>query len=251
MSISKKLGQDSRGDIVYKNRLIVFTLLIAGILVFNTLVLSREISKPKNLGDILSEMEKANTAFKTLKASIVYTRTITLLESTEISEGELSYKKPKRMYLKFYPPRNEVNVVDGKSVWVYHPSEKQVEKYEMINSRQSSQGVSFFEFGYGESVEAAKKDYTITLLDTKEDGKKRFYILDLQPKDPKAQYSGIRLWVEEGVWLPGRIELYESQGEVVNVIELKNIKLNKGMSDKLFVFDVPRGIEVVELFKEK
>ena len=249
MSISKKLGQDSRGDIVYKNRLIVFTLLIAGILVFNTLVLSREISKPKNLGDILSEMEKANTAFKTLKASIVYTRTIPLLESTEISEGELSYKKPKRMYLKFYPPRNEVNVVDGKYVWVYHPSEKQVEKYEMIDSRQSSQGVSFFEFGYGESVEAAKKDYTITLLDTKEDGKKRFYILDLQPKDPKAQYSGIRLWVEEGVWLPGRIELYESQGEVVNVIELKNIKLNKGMSDKLFVFDVPRGIEVVELFK--
>jgi len=249
LSISKKLGQDSRGDIVYKNRLIVFTLLIAGILVFNTLVLSREISKPKNLGDILSEMEKANTAFKTLKASIVYTRTITLLESTEISEGELSYKKPKRMYLKFYPPRNEVNVVDGKYVWVYHPSEKQVEKYEMIDSRQSSQGVSFFEFGYGESVEAAKKDYTITLLDTKEDGKKRFYILDLQPKDPKAQYSGIRLWVEEGVWLPGRIELYESQGEVVNVIELKNIKLNKGMSDKLFVFDVPRGVEVVELFK--
>ena len=78
---------------------------------------------------------------------------------------------------------------------------------------------------------------------------KRFYILDLQPKDPKAQYSDIRLWVEEGVWLPSRIELYESQGEVVNVIELKNIKLNKGMSDKLFVFDVPRGVEVIELFK--
>ncbi len=237
------------GDAVYKSRMIVFTLLIAGIFIFNTLVLSSEISKPKNLGDILAEMEKANTAFKTLKASIVYTRTITLLESTEISEGELSYKKPKRMYLKFYPPRNEVNVVDGKYVWVYHPSEKQVEKYEMINSRQSSQGVSFFEFGYGESVEAAKKDYTITLLDTKEDGRKRFYTLNLQPKDPKAQYSDIRLWVEEGVWLPSRIELYESQGEVVNVIELKNIKLNKGMSDKLFIFDVPRGVEVVELFK--
>ena len=249
MSISKKLRQGSRGDAVYKSRMIVFAFLIAGSFIFNTLVLSSEIFKPKNLGDILSEMEKANVAFKTLKASIVYTRTITLLESTEISEGELSYKKPKRMYLKFYPPRNEVNVVDGKYVWVYHPSEKQVEKYEMIDSRQSSQGVSFFEFGYGESVEAAKKDYTITLLDTKEDGKKRFYILNLQPKDPKAQYSGIRLWVEEGVWLPGRIELYESQGEVVNVIELKNIKLNKGMSDKLFVFDVPRGVEVIELFK--
>lgn len=234
---------------MYKNRLTVFTLLIAGIFFFVAPVFSSNLSNPKNIDSILSEMEKANTAFKTLKAGIVYTRTITLLESTEISEGELSYKKPKRMYLKFYPPRNEVNVVDGKYVWVYHPSEKQVEKYEIINSRQSSQGVNFFEFGYGESVEAAKKDYTISLLDIKEDGKKRFYILDLQPKDPKAQYSYIRLCVEEGVWLPGRIELYESQGEVVNVIELKNIKLNKGMSDKLFIFDVPRGVEVIELFK--
>ena len=169
---------------MYKKRLIVFTLLIAGIFVFNTLVLSSEISKPKNLGDILSEMEKANAAFKTLKADIVYTRTITLLESTEISEGELSYKKPKRMYLKFYPPRNEVNVVDGKYVWVYHPSEKQVEKYEMAGSKQSSQGVSFFEFGYGESVEAAKRIIRLPCWIQKEDGKKRFYILDLQPKGP-------------------------------------------------------------------
>lgn len=234
---------------MYNNRLIVFAFLIAGIFVFNTLALSSEISKPKNLGDIFSEMEKANVSFKTLKAGIVYTRTITLLESTEVSEGELYYKKPKRMYLKFYPPRNEVNVVDGKYVWVYHPAEKQVEKYAMNNSSQSSRGVSFFEFGYGESVEAAKKDYMITLLDTKEEGKKRFYLLSLKPKDPKSQYSEIRLWVEEGVWLPHKIELFESDGEVVNIIELNNIKLNKGMSDKLFLFDVPRGVEVIEPFK--
>ncbi|HHT9137555.1 MAG TPA: LolA family protein [Candidatus Wunengus sp. YC60] len=233
---------------MYKNGLIVFVILITGVFLFNIAAFSRETSNPKNIGDVLAEIEKANVAFKTLKAGIVYTRTITLLESTEVSEGELSYKKPKRMYLKFYPPRNEVNVVDGKYVWVYHPAEKQVEKYEMTSSKQS-QGVSFFEFGYGETLEAAKKDYKITLLDTKEDGKKRFYILDLQPKDPKSQYSDIRLWVEEGFWLPGRIELYESDGEVVNIIELKNIKLNKGMSDKIFVFDVPRGVEVIELFK--
>lgn len=250
LSISKKLEQGTKGGAVFKNRLILFVFLIAGVFVFNALVLSGEISKPKNLSDILSEMEKANVAFKTLKAGIVYTRTITLLESTEVSEGELYYKKPKRMYLKFYPPRNEVNVLDGKYVWVYHPAEKQVEKYAMNNSSQSSRGgVSFFEFGYGESVEAAKKDYTITLPDTKEEGRKRFYLLDLKPKDPKSQYSEIRLWVEDGVWLPHRIELYESDGEVVNIIELNNIKLNKGMSDKLFLFDVPRGVEVIEPFK--
>ncbi|MFN3532959.1 MAG: LolA family protein [Candidatus Brocadia sp.] len=232
-----------------RNKFVLFTLFITSIFFSDRLTLSREVSASKNLDEVLAEIDKANTAFKTLKADVTFTRTITLLESTETSQGEMSYKKPKKLYLKFYPPRNEINIVDGKYVWVYHPSEKQVEKYEMDKSKQSSQSLSFFEFGYGESVESAKKDYKITLLETKEDGKKRFYILDLRPKDPKSQYSDIRLWIEEGFWLPSRIELYESDGEVVNVIELKNIKLNKSMSDKLFIFDVPRGVEVIEPLK--
>lgn len=233
---------------MYKNTVISFTFFILGIVLFTTLALSKEAPKWKDIDEVLSEIEKANAAFKTLKADIVYTRTITLLESTETSQGEISYKKPKRLYLKFDPPRNEINVIDGKHVWVYHPAEKQVEKYD-IGARQSSQGVSFLEFGYEESVEAAKRNYKITLLDTKEEGKKRFYLLDLMPKDPKSQYSDIRLWIEDGFWLPVKIALYESAGEVVNTIELKNIKLNKSISDKLFIFEAPKGVEVVEPFK--
>ncbi|MEP9411786.1 MAG: outer membrane lipoprotein carrier protein LolA [Candidatus Brocadia sp.] len=232
-----------------RNKFVLFTLFIMSTFFSNQLAISREVSAPKNLDEVLAEIDKANTAFKTLKADVTFTRTITLLESTETSQGEMSYKKPRKLYLKFYPPRNEINIVDGKYIWVYHPAEKQAEKYEMDKGKQSSQGLSFFEFGYGESVESAKKDYKITLLETREDGKKRFYILNLRPKDPKSQYSDIRLWVEEEFWLPVRIELYESEGEVVNVIELKNIKLNKSMSDKLFIFDVPRGVEVIEPFK--
>ncbi len=233
-----------------KNKVVPCICFIAVVFFFNTAVLHGEVLQKRNLDTILDEIEKANAAFKTLKANIVFTRTITLLDSTEVSQGEMSYKKPKRLYLKFYPPKNEINVMDGKYVWVYHPSEKQVEKYVMnSSSKQSSQSMSFFEFGYGESVAAAKKDYTITLLNTKVDGNKTYYILDLQPKDPKTQYSDIKLWIEEGLWLPDKIELYESDGEVVNRIELKDVQLNKGISDKLFVFDVPRGVEVLEPFK--
>ncbi len=233
-----------------KSQFISPVVLSIGIFFLSTIVLSKETApRWKDLDGVLIEIEKANAAWKTLKADIVYTRTITLLESKEISQGILNYKKPNRMYIKFYPPRNEVNVVDGKYVWIYHPEQKQVEKYEMNQSGQSSQGLNFFEFGYGESVDAVKKNYKITLVDTKEEDKKRFYLLGLQPKDPKSQYSDIRLWIEEGIWLPGKVELYESQGEVVNTIEFKNMKLNKSMSDKLFIFDVPRGVEVIEPLK--
>ncbi|BBO16791.1 periplasmic chaperone, LolA [Candidatus Brocadia pituitae] len=234
---------------MYKSKFLFPIVLISCIFFFQGTGLSKEVQAGKDLDEVLAEVEKANNAFKTLKADITFTRTITLLESTEVSKGEMNYKKPKRLYLKFHPPRNEINVVDGKYVWVYHPVEKQVERYSMERGKQSSQGLSFFEFGYGESVQAVKKDYNITLVEIRDEGKKRFYILDLLPKDPKSQYSNIRLWVQEGFWLPERIELYESAGEVVNSIELKNIKLNKGLSDKLFIFDVPRGVEIIEPLK--
>ena len=196
----------------YKSMLFFSVMIIA--FFFSTAIFSRDVAWGKDIDGILAEIETANSTFKTMKADITFPRTITLLESTETSQGELCYKKPKRLYLKLYPPRNEVNIVDGKHVWVYHPDEKQVEKYEMAKGKQSSQSMSFFEFGYDESVGEAKKNYNITLLDTKGEGSKPVYILNLRPKDPKSQYSGIKLWVEDGFWLPHRIELGESGGEV-------------------------------------
>jgi len=236
---------------VRKNSVGLSVIVFAIVLMWNSFALSEKVSAPGGLGldEVLAEIDKADTAFNTMKADIVYTRTITLLESKEMSQGELKYKKPKKLYLKFYPPRNEVNVVDGKNVWVYHPVEKQVEKYVLNESKQSAQGVSFLSFGYGDSVASAKKEYKITLLGTEENDGKRFYIVDMLPLNPKSQYSDVRLWVEEGFWLPSKMELYESDGEVVNTIELKNVKLNKSLSDKIFIFDVPRGVEVVEPFK--
>jgi outer membrane lipoprotein-sorting protein len=232
-----------------KNRFILLLLfLVMNIILSHKLVFSRDTSGQKDLTEILNEMEMANAAFKTMKANIAYTRTIALLESTETSHGEISFKKPRKLYLKFASPRDEINIIDEKHIWVYRPAKKQVEKYD-VGTSDSTQGTTFLDFGYGAAVGKIRRNYNITLLDTKEEGKKRFYLLDLSPRDPRSHYSNIRLWVEEGFWLPGTIELYESDGEIVNIIELKNIKLNKSISDKLFRFNVPRGVEVIEPFK--
>ncbi|MBM4056577.1 MAG: outer membrane lipoprotein carrier protein LolA [Planctomycetes bacterium] len=223
--------------------------LATGLFPVNKAVLCKESANVKTLDEILLEIEKADGEFKTMKADIVITRTIPLLDSTEVSQGKLQYKKPDRLLLKFDPPRDEVNIIDGKHIWVYHPKEKQVEKYSVTREKQTAQDINFFGFGYGESVASARKDYTISLMDTTQIKGKRFYVLDLLPKDTSSQYKEIRLWIEEGLWLPVKIELHESGGEVINLIEFDHIKLNSRISDKLFVFDVPRGVEVIEPFQ--
>jgi len=230
------------------NKIILLCLfLFAAVLLAGRCVYSKESETWKELDEVLSEVEKADKKFKTIKADIVFTRSIPLLDSTEKYNGEMRYKKPKRLFLKFFPPRNEINIMDGEHLWVYHPEQKQAEKYKLKNN-YAHQNLHFFDWGYGQSVAAAKKNFKITLSDTKETEGKRFYILDLQPKGNDSQYSNVRLWIEEDFWLPGKVELYESGGEVVNIIEMKNIVLNKRIPDKLFEFDVPWGVEVIEPF---
>ncbi|HLG28628.1 MAG TPA: outer membrane lipoprotein carrier protein LolA [Candidatus Brocadiales bacterium] len=231
-------------------RYITLLMLIGAFALFSsTTVFSNEGWKDKE--QVLNEVDRANKAFENIEADLTYTKIIPLLEVHEVSNGEIRYKKPDKAYIKFTAPRNEINVIDGEYVWIFHPEARQVEKYRTRDKTQAPQGMSFFELGYKSSVAEANKRYEISLIEKKVEKGKRFYVLELIPKANQAddRYSKIHLWIEEGFWLPSVIELFESEGEVLNKIELNNISLNKPIPDKIFQFVVPKGVEVVEPFK--
>ena len=205
-----------------------------------------------DLEGVLDEMDVATLGFESIQADVTYTRSIFLLDEEEVAEGTLKYKKPKKLRLEFEPPRDEIDVSDGKFFWVYKPRENQVEKYQLAEGETTELG--FFEFGYEGSVEKAKKNYSIEMISTSDAGgpagkDEGTYILKLTPK-PSAtempQYNEIILWVDDSIWLPVRMELYESDGEIINRIELWEIRINEPLDDNVFQFEVPEGVEVVE-----
>ncbi len=203
-----------------------------------------------SLDEILENLEEVNLRLNTMQADIKYTRVISLLDSEEISYGFLRYKKPKRLNLNFFPPRNEINVIDGSYVWIYHIEEKQVEKYEMSSDMNSPQGMDIFDLGYNYSTEKAKECYEITLLDeiSTEDG--TLFHIELIPRETfDAEYDRTLLWIREGLWLPVQYQLFESDGEIINTIELSNIQTNIDIPDTTFVLDIPEDVEVIEPFK--
>jgi len=71
---------------VRKNSVGLSVIVFAIVLMWNSFALSEKVSAPGGLGldEVLAEIDKADTAFNTMKADIVYTRTITLLESKEM-----------------------------------------------------------------------------------------------------------------------------------------------------------------------
>jgi outer membrane lipoprotein-sorting protein len=209
-----------------------------------------QIIDDNGLDEILNRVEEANARLKTMAADIKYSRVISLLDSEEVSNGELKYKKPKKINLNFFPPRNEINVIDGSYVWIYHPEERQVEKYKMNSDMGAPQGMDIFDLGYENNIEKIKENYDVTLLDDIPTEEGTLFHIELIPKESfDSDYSRVLLWIKEGLWLPVQFQLFESEGEIVNTIELSNININPEIPDTTFVLDLPDDVEIIEPFK--
>ncbi len=112
------------------------------------------------------------------------------------------------------------------------------------------QGMDIFDLGYEYTTEKAKENYTITLLEDISTDEEALYHIELIPKDTfDSEYDRILLWVREGLWLPVQYQMFESDGEIINTIELSNIQINPDIPDKIFVLDLPDDVEVLEPFK--
>ncbi len=209
-----------------------------------------QILDDNGLEEILKRVEEANARLKTMAANIKYSRVISLLDSEEVSNGELKYKKPKKINLRFFPPRNEINVIDGSYVWIYHPEDRQVEKYKMNSDTNAPQGMDIFDLGYEYNVEKIKENYDATLLDDIPTEEGTLFHIELIPKETfDSDYSRVLLWIKEGLWLPVQFQLFESDGEIINTIELSNININPEIPDKTFILDLPEDVEIIEPFK--
>jgi outer membrane lipoprotein-sorting protein len=110
--------------------------------------------------------------------------------------------------------------------------------------------MDIFALGYEYSTDKARENYDIILLEDISTEEEALYHIELTPKDIfDSEYDRILLWVREGLWLPVQYQMFESDGEIINTIELSNIQINPDIPDKTFVLDLPDDVEILEPFK--
>jgi len=214
------------------------------------------------LKKVLQMVDRANEKVKDIRAAILYVRSIPLLEEEEESKGSLVFKKPDRVILKLGNPRNEEARSDGKHWWLVRHGDKQVEIYDVTESSEVSQEAAFLKFGYGRPARELLKDYDIRLVKrvkvTKtvpseqgsEKKQKEFteYCLRFIPRksEAPARYASVEITVCDDTWLPHRIVLHESDGEIVHRLQLEALKLNGGIKDEVFHYEPPKDYTVLK-----
>jgi outer membrane lipoprotein carrier protein len=159
-------------------------------------------------------------------------------ERTE--SGTLWLKKPRKMRWEYRSPREKLFVSDGKAVWFYLPAERQLRKTDFRKLDDLRSPIAFLlgktklenELqGLSKAVDQAPLDPANTLLRG-------------VPKAMADRVSEVLLEVTPSSQL-ARIVLSEVDGASTE-FRFESPKENREVSDRLFRFTPPPGVETVE-----
>ena len=189
------------------------------------------------LDDIVKRIEN-RYALSGFSADFFQVSTIKAMDITDTASGKAFFKQPGKMRWEYEIPDRQIIISDSKTLWIYHPDDNQV----MIGDSPS-----FFGDGKGASflsdMKLIRQKFSITLEKKADYG---YHVLKLLPKEKTFDVSAIYLSVSAMTFDVFRIVTYNSYGDETR-IALSNIQFKPNLDDSMFSFQIPNGIEVLQL----
>lgn len=159
------------------------------------------------------------------------------------SEFKTIYKKP-HMIKNFIqePGKKEETLVlsDGEFRWTYAPDTNTVMKKKLPKTPELTKS------DYLTLIGITFNDTNVSLLGLEEIDSRETYLLKAIPKETEenaAQYD-TKVWVDKETWMPLKYELYDSNGNLTVKTEIYDLKVNSGILDSEFIFNIPDGAEI-------
>jgi len=175
-----------------------------------------------------------------LSARFQQTATNRTLGQVQEASGLFLAKRPGMMRWAYEKPEARLFVTDGKTLWAYSPTEKQVVVQNVADALASRLPLSFLAGNCNLAT-----DFDIALVENAGTrGSPTTRILDLKPKQPEAGIVRMLLEVTTKGYTVDKTTLFDSYGNTT-AIALTHLKLNTGLDDQQFRFTPPPGVSVV------
>jgi len=155
-------------------------------------------------------------------------------------KGEVYYSKPGKMHWHYTEPEEHFYITDGKTLWDYLPSVKQVLEVPIDEALSSNLPKSFL-FGMAKISEQFEVSFA-----PQEQQSKDSYRLVLVPKKEQDRiiFGGIELLVEAKTFLVKEVKLRDSLGNE-NLLRFSEIKVNPKIDERMFRFKAKEGVGVL------
>ncbi|MEE9253107.1 MAG: outer membrane lipoprotein chaperone LolA [Thermodesulfobacteriota bacterium] len=198
-------------------------------------------SSASDLERVVENVQRTYERAREFHASFEQTAEIKALEKVQKSKGEVWFKKPGKMRWNYYTPNRDEIVSDGSTFWQYDHEEKQVVETS-IERVISTQGTTTFLQGLGK----IKEQFNASFPTKEHRDAKGNYLVDLSPKDDSGdEVNRFTIVVDPKSWIVSAIFLYDPFNNKT-IVNFSNIEINKGISDSVFKFKIPKGVEVIK-----
>jgi len=192
----------------------------------------------KESGKIVKQVQKNYSAMQGLKASFTQSGYLAALEVSEISSGQMWFKKPGKMKWHYFEPEEQVFIVRDNTFWLYQINERQVLISTLSEVFISDLPVSFM-LGMGD----LSRDFNVLESCSNPEG----IVLKLQPNKKsdsgEASLQTFSLLVHRTKYYPIGALVVDIGGNITAIV-LSEIKLNPTHKEDTFKDDFPSGIDI-------
>jgi outer membrane lipoprotein carrier protein len=161
-----------------------------------------------------------------------------VLRTKTTERGTVAIKRPGRMRWVYTKPERKEFVSDGKRLYSYLPADKQVIVSPLPEADQTTPAL--FLSGRGHLV----RDFTAAFIELPRTAPQGVVGLKLTPKRSDPEVDTLILGVDPQTLQIRFLVATDRQGGR-STFTFSNLKENRNLSDKLFEFQIPRGVDVI------
>ncbi len=187
--------------------------------------------------DLAARVQQRYDTIKDFEADFVQTYEGGVLRTKTTESGTVAIKRPGRMRWVYSKPERKEFVSDGVRIFSYLPADKQVIVSPVPQGQSNTPAL--FLTGKGNLV----RDFTVssTQLAGAPAG---LTMLKLVPKRSDPDVESLVLGIDPTSLQIRHLLATDRQGGK-SMFTFTNLKENRGLSDKIFEFRIPRGVDVV------
>ena len=194
-------------------------------------------SVSNDLERILKGIEQ-RYAGKGFSASFFQESMLKAMQITDTAEGRLTVKRPGKMRWEYTIPEPQSIITDGKTMWIYQPADNQV---------MTGKAPVFFGQGRGagflSDIRLIRKSFTI---EPQASENEKYHRLRLLPHKPEQELTDIILSVDKRTFQIDQVITHNAYGDETRIV-LDDYRFNIDPEDKLFDFQIPDGVDVIQM----
>jgi outer membrane lipoprotein-sorting protein len=200
--------------------------------------------------EIAAKMQEKQASLEDYSGTIL--TTIYLDEEKSQEEVRVMYKKPNLMKSLVIDKQGKEKVEavsDGEYIWSYDASTNTVTKMKLPREPLLKEN------DYIKLISNFLNESEVSILGVEEVDGRGAYVLEAEPKNKEnvsVLFLRTKVWVDKETWMVLKCNMYDNKGNLTTEVGIRDLKINTGIPDSEFQFNVPAGAEVktVDLDKE-